>query len=207
MRRKYIYCLGLTVFALSFIPSGRAQESTDRKTPAMASATPTTGLRAEFLEEIAYYEQRYTRLAEAMPVEKYTWRPAEGVRSVGEVFTHITAANYGIARALGTAPPAGIDLKAITGLSGDKPKVLQAMKDSFAHFRNAIVALNDADADKPQKMFNRETTLRGSFIAITGHFGEHLGQSIAYARMNGIVPPWTEGFQQQQQKPAEKLKP
>jgi hypothetical protein len=81
------------------------------------------------------------------------------------------------------------------------------MKDSFGHFRNAIVALNDADADKPQKMFNRQTILRGSFLMITGHFGEHLGQSIAYARMNGIVPPWTEAAQQQQQEPAEKPKP
>jgi uncharacterized damage-inducible protein DinB len=172
----------------------------------MASATPTTGLRAEFLEVIAYYELRYTRLAEAMPAEKYLWRPAEGVRSVGEVFTHIIAANYGVARALGTAPPAGFDFKAITGFAGDKPKVLQALKDSFAHFRNAIAALNDADADKPQKMFDRQTTLRGSFLMITGHFGEHLGQSIAYARINGIVPPWTEEAQQQQ-KPAEKPKP
>src|SRR5439155_499508 len=108
--------------------------------------------------------------------------------SVGEVFTHITAADCGIAGARGTAPPAGIDLKAITGLFADKPKVLQAMKDSFGHFRNAIVALNDADADKPQKMFNRQTTLRGSFLMITGHFGEHLAQSIAHARVNGIVP-------------------
>src|SRR6266550_9517930 len=91
-----------------------------------------------------------------------------GVRSVGEVFTHITAANCGIAGARGTAPPAGIDLQAITGLFADKPKVLQAMKDSFGHFRNAIVAFNDADADKPQKMFNRQTTLRGSFHMITG---------------------------------------
>jgi uncharacterized damage-inducible protein DinB len=207
MCRKCIYFIGLTVFALGFMPSSRAQESSERKAPAMGAATPTTGLRAEFLEEIAYYEQRYMRLAEAMPLEKYAWRPAEDVRSVGEVFTHITAANYGIARVLGTAPPTGFDFKAITALSGDKPKVLQAMKDSFAHFRNAITALNDADADKPQKMFNRQTTLRGSFLMITGHFGEHLGQSIAYARMNGIVPPWTEEAQQQQQKPAEKPKP
>jgi hypothetical protein len=57
--------------------------------------------------------------------------------------------------ALGTAPPAGFDFKAVTALSGNRPKVLQAMKDSFGHFRNAIVALNDADADKPQEMFNR----------------------------------------------------
>ena len=203
---KYIYFLLLTGFSLSLLPTSRAQESPDRKAPAMASATPTTGLRAEFLEVIAYYELRYTRIAEAMPAEKYLWRPTEGVRSVGEVFTHIIAANYGVARALGTAPPAGFDFKAITGFAGDKPKVLQALKDSFAHFRNAIAALNDADADKPQKMFNRQTTLRGSFLMITGHFGEHLGQSIAYARINGIVPPWTEEARQQQ-KPAEKPKP
>jgi uncharacterized damage-inducible protein DinB len=173
----------------------------------MALTAPATGPRAEFLEEIAYYEQRYTRLAEAMPAEKYSWRPGEGVRSVGEVYAHIVAANYGIARALGTAPPAGFDFKGVQALSGDKPKLIQALKDSFAHFRGAIIALNDADADKPQKMFNRQTTLRGSFTMITGHFGEHLGQSIAYARMNGIVPPWTEESQRQEQKPADKPKP
>ena len=206
MRRMFICFLILTAFGLGEPPSSRAQGSPDNKAAAMAAA-PTSGFRAEFLEEIAYYEQRYTRLAEAMPAEKYTWRPAEGVRSVGEVFTHITAANYGIARALGTAPPAGFDPKAVTAVSADKAKVLQALKESFAHFRGAIIALNEADADKPQKMFNRSTTLRGSFIAITGHFGEHLGQSIAYARMNGVVPPWTEDFQKQQQMPADKPKP
>lgn len=206
MRRIYIYFLILTVLALNLAPHSRAQEKLDQKAPASVSAASASGFRAEFLEEIAYYEQRYTRLAEAIPAEKYTWRPAEGVRSVGEVFTHITAANYGVARALGTAPPSGTDLKALMALSADKPKVLQALRDSFAHFRGAIVALNDADADKPQKMFNHQTTVRGSFIMITGHFGEHLGQSIAYARVNGIVPPWTEESQQQQ-KTADKPKP
>lgn len=206
MCRIYICFLIVTGLGLNSAPSGRAQEASDHKATT-ASVAPTSGFRAEFLEAIAYYEQRYTRLAEAMPAEKYNWRPAEGVRSVGEVFTHIAVANYGIARALGTALPAGFDPKAITALSPDKSKVLQVLKDSFAHFRGAIVALNEADADKPQKMFNRETTLRGSFVAITGHFGEHLGQSIAYARVNGVVPPWTEGFQQPQQKPTDKPKP
>jgi uncharacterized damage-inducible protein DinB len=206
MRRIYVYLLCLTAFVLGFTTTGRAQDKPADKTPTSSTA-PTSGPRAEFLEEIAYYEKRYTSLAEAMPAEKYTWRPGEGVRSVGEVFTHIVGANYGVARALGTAPPAGLDFKSLMALSSDKPKVVQALKDSFAHFRNAIIALKDEDADKPQKMFNRQTTLRGSFIAITGHFGEHLGQSIAYARMNGVVPPWTEEAMQQQQKPAEKPKP
>jgi len=159
------------------------------------------------LEDVAYYEQRYTKLAEAMPAEKYTWRPSEGVRSVGEVYTHIISANYGVARTLGTPPPAGFDPKAVAPLSGDKAKVQQALKESFAHFRGAILALSDADADKPQKMFNRETTLRGALMMIDRHWGEHLGQSIAYARVNGVVPPWTEEFQKQQQKPADKPKP
>lgn len=106
-----------------------------------------------------------------MPAEKYAWRPAEGVRSVGEVFTHITIANYGIARVFGVAFPAGIDPKALTAMWSDKPKVLQAMKDSFEHFRGAIFAFNEADADKAQNIFNRHTTLRGSFMAITRHFG------------------------------------
>jgi uncharacterized damage-inducible protein DinB len=207
MPRIYLYFLVFTVLSPNLMPSALARESADHKMPATTVAAPTSGFRAEFLEEVAYYEQRFTRLAEARPAEQYTWRPSEGVRSVGEVFTHITAANYGVARALGTAPPAGLNFKSIASLSPDKLKVLQALKGSSAHFRNAIVALSETDADKPQKMFNRETTLRGSFIVITGHFGEHLGQSIAYARMCGVVPLWTEDFQRQQQKPADKPKP
>jgi len=206
MRRIYLYFLCLTVLAPGVALAAYTQDKPAEKAP-VSSVAPATGFRAEFLEEIAYYEKRYTSLAETMLAEKYMWRPAEGVRSVGEVFTHIAGANYGVARALGTTPSAGLDFKSIMALSADKPKVIQALKDSFAYFRNAVISLKEKDADKPQKMFNRQTTLRGSFIVITGHFGEHLGQSIAYARVNGVVPPWTEGFNQSPQKPAEKLKP
>src|SRR5207244_9742341 len=139
MRRICLYFLILTVFGSSLAPFGLAQESSDHKAPALTPAAPTSGFRAEFLEGIAYYEQRFTRLAEAMPPEKYAWRPGEGVRSVGEVFTHITAANYGVARALGTAVPSGIDFKAIQALSTDKPTVVQALKESFAHLRTATL--------------------------------------------------------------------
>jgi len=201
MRRIYLFLLALTMSGLVMHGLVRAQEKPAEKP---ASAAPTSGYRAEFLAEVDYYEQRYVRLAEKMPADKYTWRPGEGVRSVGEVFTHIVQANYGVARALGTDFPTGLDPKSINAMATDKAKTVQALKDSFAHFRQAILALGDGDADKPQKMFGRQTTLRGSFILITGHFGEHLGQSIAYARVNGIVPPWTEEQQQQQQKPPAK---
>jgi len=192
MFRQAMYLIAVAGLTGMVADAGRAQQERP------AERAPTSGSRAEFLEEIAYYEQRYTRLAEAMPAEKYSWRPAEGVRSIGEAYAHIAGANYGVARTFGTEAPAGFDFKALSAAATDKTKTVQELKESFAHFRRSILALNDADPDKPQKMFGRQTTLRGSFILITGHYGEHLGQSIAYARMNRIVPPWTEEAQQQQ---------
>ena len=196
MRSKLLCFLAVAILKLGSTGAGYAQTA-----PSTPAALPS-GARAEFVDEISFYEARYTRLAEAVPADKYNWRPAEGVRSIGEVFAHIVAANYGIARAFGTQPPAGVDFKAIGAAAGDKAKTVQGLKDSFAHFRKAILALSDADVDKPQKMFGRETTQRGAFFMVTGHMGEHLGQSIAYARMNGIVPPWTADAEQQ--KPADK---
>jgi uncharacterized damage-inducible protein DinB len=186
--RRFTLAIFLAICAATF-PSHHAA---DQDKPAESAAPTVTGARGEFLAEIAFYEQRYARLAEAVPAEKYSWRPAEGVRSIGEVYAHIAAANYGIARALGTPLPAGIDPKAINAAAGDKAKTVQTLKDSFAHFRGAILAIKDADLNNMQKMFGQDTTVRGAFFLVTGHFGEHLGQSIAYARQNGIVPPWTE---------------
>jgi len=193
-------CLLFTL-VISFGVLTRAQEKPAEKL-APTPTPPTAGARLEFLDEVSYYEQRFERLAEAVPAEKYNWRPMEGTRTTGEVYMHIAAANYGIARAFGTPPPAGFDPKALMAASGDKAKVTQALKDSFAHFRSAILAIKDSEMDKEQKMFGHQTTVRGAFILITGHLGEHLGQSIAYARQNGIVPPWTEEhIRQEAEKP------
>jgi uncharacterized damage-inducible protein DinB len=197
-----ICCLSLATLFLGYCGLTRteAQDKPAGQAPSTVAAAPTSGARAEFLAKVAFYEQRYARLAQAMPAEKYAWRPAEGVRSAGEVYANIIAANYGIARVLGTLPPADVDFKVMMASAADKVKTVQSLKDSFAHFRQAVLSLCDADLDKPLKMFGQQTTCRGAFILISGHTGEHLGQSIAYARMNGIVPPWTEEQQQQQQK-------
>jgi len=183
---RFITILLLAICAVTLLP---------HSTPAQDNPA---GARGEFLAEIAFYEQRYTRLAEAVPADKYSWRPAEGVRSIGEVYAHIAAANYNLAKVLGTPLPAGIDPKAINAAAGDKAKTVQTLKDSFAHFRGAILAIKDSDLNNAQKFFGQDTTVRGAFFLVTGHFGEHLGQSIAYSRMNGIIPPWTEDRQKQE---------
>ena len=138
MRRYSIYFLLITGLSFSITLLLSAPEKPADKVPAASAAT--SGCRAEFLDDVAYYEQHYTRLAEAMPAEKYASRSAEGVRSVGEVSTHIISTNYGVASALGTPPPGGFDPKAVPAMSVDKAKVQQALGESFAHFQRRFLS-------------------------------------------------------------------
>ena len=160
-----------------------------------------TGYRSEVLAEVMIQEDKFTRLAEAIPAEKFSWRPSPDVRSFAEVFLHVSAANYNLYKLVGTPPPAGFDVKGFEKSTTDKAKVIATMKDSFAHARKAITALPDANLDKSLDWFGGKNTQRGILLFIVRHAAEHLGQSIAYARFIGITPPWTEDMQK---KPAEK---
>jgi uncharacterized damage-inducible protein DinB len=166
-----------------------------------------TGFRSEVLAEVMIQEDKFTRLAEAIPAEKYTWRPAPEVRSFAEVFLHVSAANYNLYQLVGTPPPAGLDLKNLEKSTTDKAKVMATLKDSFAHAKKAITAMPDADLDKSLDWFGGKNTQRGILLFIVRHAAEHLGQSIAYARVVGIVPPWTEDMQKKQPEKPEKKEP
>jgi uncharacterized damage-inducible protein DinB len=159
-----------------------------------------TGYRSEVLAEVMIQEDKFTRLAEAIPADKYTWRPAPDVRSFAEVFLHVSAANYNLYKLVGTPPPSSVDVKTLEKSTTDKAKVIATLKDSFAHARTAIKTMPDADLDKGLDWFGGKNTERGILLFIVRHAAEHLGQSIAYARFVGVVPPWTED----QKKPAEK---
>jgi len=152
-------------------------------------APPTRGFRAEFLRDLSDVEKKIEDLAAAVPAEKYTWRPAPGVRSVSEVYMHIAGGNYFLASFVGMKPPA-YDESALERIN-NKQRVLAELKKSFDHIRMAALNASDADLDKPIKMFGNDTTVRGAFMTALNHLHEHLGQSIAYARMNGVVPPWS----------------
>jgi len=151
-----------------------------------------TGYRSEVLSEVMIQADKFTRLAEAIPADKYTWRPAPDVRSVAEVFLHVSAANFNLYKRVGTQPPAGIDLQTLEKSTTDKAKVVATLKDSFAHAEKAIKAMPDADLEKSLDWSGGKTTQRGFLLFIVRHAAEHLGQSIAYARSAGITPPWTE---------------
>ncbi|HXO18968.1 MAG TPA: DinB family protein [Thermoanaerobaculia bacterium] len=166
----------------------------DEKKPAapMAAAAPASGFRADFLFLFDDVAKKLTDLAQAMPAEKYGWRPAEGVRSVGEVYAHIAGANFFIPKAWGAEPElGGVDIKALQTAATDKGKVTEALSKSLANVRHAVERMSDADLDRPIDLFGHKATVRAAVLVVGNHMHEHLGQSIAYARMNGVVPPWT----------------
>jgi uncharacterized damage-inducible protein DinB len=154
-----------------------------------------TGYRSEVLAEVMVQEDKFTRLAEAIPADKFAWRPSADVRSFAEVFLHVSAANFNLYKLVGTPPPTGLDLKTLEKSTTDKAKVIATLKDSFAHARKAITAMPDADLEKSMDWFGGKNTERGILLFIVRHAAEHLGQSIAYTRFAGIVPPWTEDAQ------------
>jgi uncharacterized damage-inducible protein DinB len=156
---------------------------------AAAPAPPKHGFRAEFLHDLDDVEKKIVDLAAATPAEKYSWRPAPGVRSISEVYMHIAGGNYFLASFVGMKPPA-YDEGSLERIS-DKTRVLEELKKSFAHIRTAALRASDADLDKSIKMFGADTTKRAAFMQALTHVHEHLGQSVAYARMNGVVPPWS----------------
>ena len=157
-----------------------------------------TGYRSEVLAEVTIQEDKFTRLAEAIPADKFAWRPSADVRSFAEVFLHVSAANFNLYKLVGTPPPTGLDIKSLEKSTTDKAKVIATLKDSFAHAKKAITTMPDADLDKSMDWFGGKNTERGILLFIVRHAAEHLGQSIAYARFAGITPPWTEDAQKKQ---------
>jgi uncharacterized damage-inducible protein DinB len=154
-----------------------------------------TGYRSEVMAEVTIQGDKLVRLAEAIPAEKYTWRPAPDVRSISEVFLHIAGANYNLYKLVGTQPPAGFNGKDYDNSMTDKAKVVAAVKDSFDHAKRAVAGMSDADLDKSMDWFGGKNTERGVLLFIVRHAAEHQGQLIAYSRSVGVVPPWTEDAQ------------
>jgi uncharacterized damage-inducible protein DinB len=136
-------------------------------------------------------QQKIISLAEAIPAEKYTWRPEEGVRSVSEVLMHIAGANYFLMSFAGLKTPEGTDENMGKDVT-DKSKILDVLKTSFADLHANLKKLNESQLDDQVDMFGNKASIRDVVFTEMGHLHEHLGQLIAYARMNGVVPPWSK---------------
>lgn len=161
---------------------------------APAAAAQSGDWRSEFTAVMQGAADKYVQLAEAIPADKYNWRPATGVRSVAEVLLHIAGANYGLAGRLGAAPPQGVNMRGFEQSTTDKAQIVAHVRAAFAHFKSAVEAFPADQATKMVPFFGPpEITARHFLYFSADHNGEHLGQLIAYARSNGVVPPWSAG--------------
>jgi uncharacterized damage-inducible protein DinB len=165
-----------------------AQETKPSTAPAAPAASD---VKAQILRQIEDAEKKLIALAEATPAEKFAWRPAEGVRSTGEVFAHVSGGNYFLPTFWGAKVPEGVDPRGFEKVGNDKAKTIENLKKSYDYVRQAAQALPTADLDRAIKMFGRDAVVREVLMALATHSHEHLGQSIAYARMNKITPPWS----------------
>jgi uncharacterized damage-inducible protein DinB len=152
----------------------------------LAQAKPA-GMQAAFAKDAGTLSAKFTGLARVMS-GKYDWKPGQGVRSVGDVFNLIITENRMLAGALSGTPNTGAKPAPIT----DPEKVQEALKASYVDLQKAITGLSDTDLQAPVKLFGRDMTKQDALMLILGDQHEHLGQSIAYARTNGVVPPWSK---------------
>lgn len=168
-------------------------------TSAGAQAQANT-LVPDLLKDVGEVEQKLVSLAKAIPADKYGWRPGEKVRSIGEVVMHIASDNYFIPAAAGTPAPAATGIKSdsyktVTDYENRKVSAADAIKEmeaSFAFLKKAMQAAPTSSLSAKQKIFGSEMTGQQLWILTTTHLHEHLGQMIAYARSNGVVPPWSK---------------
>ena len=185
----------LSLLVPSILLAASAVASAQAPGGAAVPAAPSSGFRADFLTQLDDVSKKILDLAGAVPADKYSWRPEKGVRSVSEVYMHIVVANYFLPSFMGVQPLPGIDRSTETGVT-DKAKVVAMLRQSFDHVRSIVLKTADADLDKKVKVFGGSEMSERALIMVMGnHMHEHLGQSIAYARSNGVTPPWSEAAQ------------
>lgn len=175
--------LGTSALALALATAGLAP---------LAGQQAPTGVRGEILAQFNDAAEKLVQLAEAIPQDKFTWRPGAGVRSVSEVFLHVAGSNDFMLAAAGV-PSSTQGENDLEHSTTDKAQVIAQLKASNARVQAALQAMPDANLDKATKLFGMDMTYRGVCLMVQSHVHEHLGQMIAYARTNGIVPPWSRG--------------
>ena len=186
--RTVVTAVALALLAAVSAPtSARAQDVTPKETAAI--------VKAGFVEDLGELQNKFVALAEAFPQDKYTWRPMEGVRSVSEVLMLAAFEGYAFIPNSFGAKPAELgtreEMAKLRTLS-DKAQVIDHLKKGFAHAILQLGTLDAATLTSKRKVMGQDLSVTQISLRIGGDLHEHLGQLIAYARMNHIVPPWSK---------------
>jgi DinB superfamily len=161
---------------------------------------PSYDMKAQSLEDLGRVQKKFVDLANAVPADKMTWRPAPDARSFAEVFLHVAGERYGILSLMGATPPASYDRKTFEKSTTDRSQIIDDLNKSWEFSKNTINGVSNADFAKLLPKLGPQANEGDVVYILVADAHEHLGQLVAYARENGIVPPWTV----EQKKAAEK---
>jgi len=179
----------LSLCAMSAATPGRhGDDSVDH-------TAPSYDMKAQALLDLQTMQKKFVDLANAVPPDKLTWRPAADSRSFAEVFLHVAAERYGILGMMGAETPAGVDRKGLEKSTTDRAQIVQELNKSWDFTEKSIKGMTNADFAKLLPKLGPQANAGDVVYILVSDNHEHLGQSIAYARENGITPPWTVAAQ------------
>ena len=160
-------------------------------------ASAATAQKATYDEDFATMRGKFNSLAAAMGADTYDWRPMDGVRSVSEVYMLIAAEAYFMPSFWGADPPEGMEINnaVFEELSTvtDKAAVLKHLETAFDYCSEQMADLTEDQLGVEIPFFGQERTISEAIFLLLADMHEHLGQAIAYARSNEVVPPWSAG--------------
>lgn len=184
--------LFLGVLGANARPTDEPKNPQPGNSAAADKTAPSYDMKAQAIVDLQQLQKKYAELAQSIPADKFNWRPEAGTRSVSELFLHVAGANYGIPTMMtGTGPAPGYKREGFETSTTDKAKVIEQLNQSFVFAIASVQNMSNADFAKAEKKLGPEANDGDVIYILVTHNHEHLGQSIAYARMNGITPPWT----------------
>jgi hypothetical protein len=192
MSRPFSTCRLLALAAVAVTVTARAAAAQD-----VPNREAAIEVRARFMNDLDSLQSKFTALADAIPAEKYSWRPGAGVRSIGEVFMHVASEFYffaPISYGAASSPVIPREKGAFEKFEANSTKadVMKHLQESFAYTKQALSGLDPAAITGTHKLFGGNRTIIETSLLMSDDLHEHLGQLIAYARMNNIKPPWTK---------------
>jgi hypothetical protein len=163
------------------------------ETPAATAdhTVPSYDMKAQSLLDLERVQKKFVDLANVVPAEKFTWSPSPGSRSFARVFLHVAAERYRILALMGANPPSGFNGETLEKSTTDRTQIIQQLNQSWDWAQKAINGMTNADFAKLLPKLGPQANAGDVVYILVADAHEHLGQLIAYGRVNGIVPPWT----------------
>jgi uncharacterized damage-inducible protein DinB len=174
------------------LSGGLVAQQPDTVSPQSEDKTPPSyDMKAQAELDLQQLQQKFTKLAAAIPQEKYAWRPAPDVRSINELFLHVAAAGFNFPTLRGTPPAPGFVAKDFEKSTTDKAKVVEWLDKSFTYAIASVHSMSNAEFATLLPKLGPQANEGDVIYLMVVHAHEHLGQAIAYSRSVGVVPPWT----------------